>query len=165
VAVGELLQQALETAQAQIDSREHRLQVDIPPELTVLGDSMRLAQALSHLLVNAAKFSPPGGQIDVTAGTDGAWVRVRVKDTGQGIAPDFLPHVFEPFAQENQSKPRTNHGLGVGLTIAKRLAELHGGDITASSAGPGQGAEFVLSLPAISAHAAGAKVDSAISMA
>lgn len=165
LSVDELLQQALETARAQIDSREHRLQVDVPPGLTVLGDSMRLAQALSHLLVNAAKFTPQGGSIEVSARSDGPWVRIRVKDSGQGIAPDFLPHVFEPFVQENQSKPRTNHGLGVGLTIAKRLAELHGGDIAATSAGHGQGAEFVLSLPLISAHAAGATADSATSMA
>jgi PAS domain S-box-containing protein len=165
LAVGELLKQALETAQSQIDSREHRLQVDVAPELLVLGDSMRLAQALSHLLVNAAKFTPPGGHIEVSARSDGPWVRIRVKDSGQGIAPDFLPHVFEPFAQENQTKPRTNHGLGVGLTIAKRLAELHGGDITANSAGHGQGAEFVLSLPALATQPAGAKADSAISIA
>lgn len=156
VGVGDLLQQALETAQPQIDGRGHRLQVDLPSGLTVLGDSMRLAQALSHLLVNAAKFTPDGGVIEVGGESDGGWVRIRVKDSGQGIDPDFLPHVFEPFAQENQSKPRTNHGLGVGLTIAKRLAELHGGDITASSAGHGRGAEFVLSLPLIPARAGAA---------
>ena len=66
---------------------------------------------------------------------------------GQGIAADFLPHVFEPFAQENHSTPRTSHGLGVGLTIAKRLAQLHDGDVTGTSDGPGRGAEFVLALP------------------
>jgi PAS domain S-box-containing protein len=166
LAVDDLLQQALETARPQIDSRGHRLQVDAKPGLTVLGDSMRLAQALSHLLVNAAKFTPESGLIEVSADADGPWARIRVKDPGRGIAPDFLPHVFEPFAQEDHSKPRTNHGLGVGLTIAKRLAELHGGDITASSAGHGQGAEFVLSLPLVGAHAAaGAKADNAASMA
>ena len=74
-------------------------------------------------------------------------MHIHVKDSGQGIAPDFLPNVFEPFAQETHSKPRTNSGLGVGLTIAKRLAELHGGDIRAASDGPGLGAEFVLVLP------------------
>lgn len=166
VAVGDLLQQALETAQPQLDSRGHRLQADVPPGLAVLGDSMRLAQALSHLLVNAAKFTPAAGVIEVTAEADGGWARIRIKDPGQGISPDFLPHVFEPFAQENQSKPRTNHGLGVGLTIAKRLAELHGGDITAASAGHGQGAEFVLSLPLIAAIAgASAKAQGTASMA
>jgi signal transduction histidine kinase len=153
VGVGELVAHALESAQPQIDSRGHRLQLDVPPGLAVLGDSMRLAQALSHLLVNAAKFMPGPGAIELSAEADAGWVRIHVKDAGQGIAPDFLPHVFEPFAQENQSKPRTNHGLGVGLTIAKRLAELHGGDISASSAGRGLGAEFVLSLPTASAPA------------
>lgn len=154
VALGDMVRLALETARPQIDSRGHQFESDVPSHHTVLGDSMRLAQALSHLLVNAAKFTPPNGRIELRAERDGDWLRLRVKDTGQGIHPDFLPHVFEPFAQENQSKPRTNHGLGVGLTIAKRLAELHGGDITVSSDGPGQGAEFVLSLPVISTAAA-----------
>jgi signal transduction histidine kinase len=72
-----------------------------------------------------------------------------VTDHGQGIAPDFVPHMFEPFAQENHTTPRTSHGLGVGLTIAKRLAQLHGGDVTGASDGPGLGATFVLSLPAL----------------
>jgi signal transduction histidine kinase len=117
---------------------------------------MRLAQALSHLLVNAAKFTPMPGAIELSVDADGPLVRFRVKDKGQGISPDFLPHVFEPFAQESHSKPRTNNGLGVGLTIAKRLAELHGGDIEASSAGAGLGAEFVLSLPRWDEHAASA---------
>jgi signal transduction histidine kinase len=74
-------------------------------------------------------------------------VNIHVRDHGQGISPDFLPQVFEPFAQESHSTPRTNSGLGVGLTIARRLAQLHGGDITAFSGGRGEGAEFVLSLP------------------
>ena len=147
-------QQALESTQPHIDRHGHQLQLDVPSGLSVPGDSMRLAQALSHLLANAAKFTPTPGLIEVRAETDGDWLRIHVKDPGQGIAPDFLPHVFEPFAQENQAQPRTNHGLGVGLTIAKRLAELHGGDIAAFSDGHGRGAEFVLSLPLIATHVA-----------
>jgi PAS domain S-box-containing protein len=153
--VADLVRLALETAQPQIDSRGHRLQLQLPPDpLAVAGDGMRLAQALSHLLVNAAKFTPVPGAIELSVDADGPLVRFHVKDKGQGISPDFLPHVFEPFAQESHSKPRTNNGLGVGLTIAKRLAELHGGDIEASSAGVGLGAEFVLSLPRWDEHAA-----------
>ncbi|CAG1012449.1 two-component system, OmpR family, phosphate regulon sensor histidine kinase PhoR [Burkholderiaceae bacterium] len=148
VEVSELVRHALENAQPQIDAREHRVQVEEPEApLAVCGDSMRLAQALSHLLVNAAKFTPTGGEIIIRAHAEGDMAHIHVKDNGQGIAPDFLPNVFEPFAQEAHSKPRTNNGLGVGLTIAKRLAELHGGDIRAASDGPGRGAEFVLVLP------------------
>jgi signal transduction histidine kinase len=146
--VRELVRRAIEVAQAQIDAGGHHVEVTIPDEsMAVLGDSMRLAQALSHLLLNGAKFSTTPGTIDVSARAEDALVHICVKDRGQGIAPEFLPHVFEPFAQENQSKPRTNTGLGVGLTIAQRLVQLHGGDISASSAGHGQGAQFTLTLP------------------
>jgi signal transduction histidine kinase len=148
VGIDELVRRALETAQPEIDARGHRLQLELPCERRmVLGDPMRLGQALSHLLVNAAKFMPVPGAIMLAVRTDGMRLSIHVKDRGQGIRPDFLPHVFEPFAQETQVAPRTNHGLGVGLTIAQRLAQLHGGDIVASSAGPGQGAEFALILP------------------
>ena len=147
LAVADLIRDAIANAQAQIDSRGHRIQVR-PEEtpMAVQGDSMRLAQALSHLIVNAGKFTPMPGQIDIFTSTEGSQVRIHVRDKGQGIDAEFLPHVFEPFAQENQSKPRTNNGLGVGLTIAKRLAELHGGDIVAHSAGRHQGSEFILVL-------------------
>lgn len=154
IDIQSLVHSALEMAQPHIASG-HRLQVDLPSErLTVCGDAMRLSQALSHLVVNAAKFSPTPATIELGAWRDGDRLHIRVKDFGHGIHADFLPHVFEPFAQETHSKPRTNHGLGVGLTIAKRLAELHGGDISAFSAGLGQGAEFVLSLPLLLPDAA-----------
>ncbi len=148
VPVAELVSQALALVQSQIDSRGHRLQLSLPDEpLAVCGDAQRLAQALSHLLGNAAKFSPSPGVIELSVRAEGARVRIAVKDDGQGISSEFLPQVFEPFAQERQSGPRTNSGLGVGLTIAKRLAQLHDGDITANSSGPDQGAEFILWLP------------------
>ncbi len=148
VALADLMNDAVANAQPQLDSRGHRLRVrSIDDTLCVTGDTMRLSQALSHLIVNAAKFTPVPGHIEVSVSTEGPFVRIHVRDHGQGIGIEFLPHVFEPFAQENQTKPRTNGGLGVGLTIAKRLAELHGGDIAAYSAGRNQGAEFILSLP------------------
>jgi signal transduction histidine kinase len=146
--VGDLVRSAVEAAQPLIDSRGHRLHLELPPEaLAVCGDPVRLSQALSHLLQNAAKFSPVADVIELRAVVDDATVHLHVEDHGQGISPDFLPHVFEPFAQANHATPRTHHGLGVGLTIARRLAQLHGGDVTAASAGPGRGAEFVLTLP------------------
>lgn len=146
--VAALIKEAAIHAQPQIDSRGHRLGIrlgDIP--LMVSGDELRLPQALAHLLGNAAKFTAMPGVIEVFTTHDDSRVHIHVRDQGQGISPDFLPQVFEPFAQENQGTPRTNHGLGVGLTIARRLAQLHGGDIAAFSCGRGEGAEFVLSLP------------------
>ncbi|HEX6364117.1 MAG TPA: PAS domain-containing sensor histidine kinase [Albitalea sp.] len=148
LAVDQLVRLAVEAAQPALQERGHELKIDLPAApCAVWGDASRLSQALSHLLGNAAKFSPAPGAIELRATCDGTTVRVHVRDHGQGISPDFMPQMFEPFAQESHSTPRTNHGLGVGLTIAKRLAELHGGDVTGTSEGPGRGAEFVLSLP------------------
>jgi len=148
LGVDELVRLAVESADPTIRARGHRLRIDLPPApCFVWGDAARLSQALAHLLGNAAKFTPGPDIIELRVETDGTTVRLLVKDRGQGIAPDFLPHVFEPFAQENHSTPRTSHGLGVGLTIARRLAQLHDGDVTGTSEGPGRGAEFVMSLP------------------
>ncbi|RQP22836.1 PAS domain-containing sensor histidine kinase [Piscinibacter terrae] len=152
--VARLVKEAAGHAQPQIDSRGHRLSIrlgDTP--LAVSGDEQRLSQALAHLLCNAAKFTAMPGVIEVFTTLEGGRVNIHVRDHGHGIAPDFLPQVFEPFAQESHSTPRTNNGLGVGLTIARRLAQLHGGDITAFSGGRGEGAEFVLSLPLCDAGA------------
>lgn len=146
--VSRLVHDAVTLAQAQIDSRGHRLDLRLDPTPhAVSGDAMRLSQALSNLLCNAAKFTPTPGLIEVFTSVQGDRIGIHVRDRGVGVSPDFLPHVFEPFAQETPSTPRTNNGLGVGLTIARRLAQLHGGDITAFSAGRNEGAEFVLSLP------------------
>jgi signal transduction histidine kinase len=115
----------------------------------VNGDGRRLQQVLWNLVHNALKFTPRGGQVNVavrTSEAEGA-VRLVVADTGCGISPAFLPHVFERFRQEDPSSTRQSPGLGLGLSIARHLAELHGGTIRASSAGPGHGATFVLELP------------------
>jgi signal transduction histidine kinase len=146
--VDQLVSHAVDASQGLLEGRGHRLHLDLPEApLAVWGDAARLTQALSNLLCNAGKFTPIPGVVQVRAKAHGPMLHIEVQDNGQDIAPDFLPHVFEPFAQQNQSTPRTNNGLGVGLTIARRLAQLHGGDITAHSDGPGQGATFVLSLP------------------
>jgi CheY-like chemotaxis protein len=118
---------------------------DTPP---VRGDSERLRQTVSNLLSNAIKFTPQGGRIEVRLeGTD-SQVRFTVHDTGIGIEPDFLPRVFDRFRQANTTSTDSRHGLGLGLAIAHRLVELHGGTIQAESPGPGQGATFVVTLPA-----------------
>jgi signal transduction histidine kinase/CheY-like chemotaxis protein len=114
----------------------------------VWADHDRLQQIFWNLLSNAVKFTPSGGRVDVRMQTDGADVRVDVSDTGNGIAAAFLPHVFERFRQADGSSTRTHGGLGLGLSIGRDLVELHGGRMTASSAGEGQGSTFSVYLPA-----------------
>jgi CheY-like chemotaxis protein len=115
----------------------------------VSGDTDRLQQIISNLLSNAVKFSSPGGAIVATLEHIGGAYEVRVTDNGVGIAPDFLPQVFERFSQSDGSMTREHGGLGLGLAIVKELTELHGGAVTAESPGPGQGATFTIRLPAL----------------
>jgi signal transduction histidine kinase/ActR/RegA family two-component response regulator len=126
--------------------------------LPVIGDGHRLQQVVWNLLANAIKYTARGGQVTVVAGAEGRQAIVRVNDNGEGIDPDFLPHLFEPFNQGASSKMRT--GLGLGLAIAKRLVDLHGGRITAESDGVGKGAAFTLSFPPADAASAAATLSS-----
>ncbi len=114
----------------------------------VEADPARLDQVISNLLDNAAKYTDPGGRVELSAARDGNWAVLRVCDTGMGIAPEVLPRVFDLFAQADKSLDRERGGLGVGLTLVKGLVALHGGTIEVHSAGPGRGAEFVIRLPA-----------------
>jgi len=140
---------AVETARPLIDARRHTLTVDLPDEpLALDGDAVRLAQVLGNLLNNAAKYTEPGGKIWLTARREGGEIVVRVRDTGVGLAPDMAPRIFEPFTQADHPPALSQGGLGIGLTLAKRLVELHGGRIEVHSDGPGQGSEFVVRLPA-----------------
>jgi PAS domain S-box-containing protein len=116
---------------------------------TVEGDPERLQQVLGNLLANAAKFTPSGGSVEVSARAAPAWVEIRVRDTGEGIAPGFLPHVFERFRQADGSTTRRHGGLGLGLAIVRHLVELHGGTVRAESPGLGKGATFIVALPAL----------------
>jgi two-component system CheB/CheR fusion protein len=132
------------------------LSVELPAEpIPLRADRARLVQTLQNLLDNAAKFTPADGRIGVTAQRDGSEAVLRVSDSGSGIAREALPQVFEMFYQADQSLERAQGGLGLGLTLARRLVELHGGTIEASSAGPGQGSEFVLRLPIADERAEG----------
>ena len=108
---------------------------------------MRLAQVFSNLLNNACKFTEPGGKVNITAERKENQVAVTVTDTGIGIAPEQLDRIFEMFSQVDQTLERTRSGLGIGLTLVKRLVELHGGAIAARSTGLGQGSEFVVFFP------------------
>jgi CheY-like chemotaxis protein len=144
------MRSAVDTVMPYIEARRHALRIALPREpVALMADPTRLAQVFSNLLHNAAKFTPPGGRIDVTGEVDGGEVVVRVSDNGIGIAPELLPRVFDLFVQGPQALDRSRGGLGLGLTLVKRLAELHGGSVSASSAGEGQGSEFVVRLPAL----------------
>jgi signal transduction histidine kinase len=115
--------------------------------VTVLGDAARLRQIVWHLLANAIKFTPPGGVVNLDAKTKGDEIVITVSDSGPGIAPQFLPRIFDRFSQEDQSPTRTAGGLGVGLALVRELVEMHGGNITARNREDGTGAIFTVKLP------------------
>ena len=146
VAVNSIVERALETARPLIDQRKHELTVSLPPDpIWLYADASRLEQVVTNLLTNAAKYTKEGGHIWLSAQQEGDKAVLRVRDTGLGIAPAFLPHVFDLFTQAERSSDRSQGGLGIGLTLAKRLVEMHGGTIGVSST-LGQGSEFVVSL-------------------
>jgi signal transduction histidine kinase len=148
VELSTVVRTAVETSQPLIEAAEQKLTVELPPTPLVLhADPVRLAQALSNLLNNASKFTPPHGAVALRAGLEGNWVAIRVSDTGIGIAPETLPRIFEMFMQADRSLERHRGGLGIGLTLVKWFIELHGGTVEAHSAGLGRGAEFVVRLP------------------
>ena len=149
VNVGELLARVAESNGPLFTSRGHTLQLTVPKsDVFVAADPFRLEQILSNLLVNAAKYTDPGGEIWFCAAREQGDVVFRIRDTGIGIGPDLLPNVFDLFAQAHRSLHRAEGGLGIGLTIVRGLAELHGGRVWAASDGYGRGAEFCVSLPA-----------------
>jgi PAS domain S-box-containing protein len=148
LAVASLVASAVQTITPTAQAKGIRLNVHIESNVgTVTGDSMRLQQVLWNLLSNAVRFSRADSTIDVNALNEGDNVVVVVRDYGEGIRPDFLPHVFDRFRQADASTTRRHGGLGLGLSIVKQLVELHGGTIAASSAGSGSGATFTVRLP------------------
>ncbi|MBD2314340.1 PAS domain S-box protein [Desertifilum sp. FACHB-1129] len=140
------LEGALETVRLAAEAKAIALETHLEAG-EVLGDPMRLQQAMWNLLSNAIKFTPPGGRIEVRLQTIGDELQIQIKDSGKGIAPAFVPHVFEYFRQEDGSTTRQFGGLGLGLAIVRHLVELHGGRIYAESAGEGLGATFTVRLP------------------
>jgi signal transduction histidine kinase/CheY-like chemotaxis protein len=149
-----VVQDALATIAPAADAKGVRIETAIDPNAgPVSGDPDRLHQVMWNLLSNAVKFTPLGGRVHVAVARVGAHVEIVVRDSGIGIAPEFLPHVFERFRQADSRFTRTHNGLGLGLAITRHLVELHGGTIGASSDGPGTGAVFHVRLPAGAAQA------------
>ncbi len=143
-----ILDSAVETVRPLADERKHQLSVSIDRgNLWVNVDPTRLEQVVTNLLTNAAKYTENGGRIWLTARPEGEDIVIRVKDTGVGIAPEELPGMFELFAQGGRTLARSEGGLGIGLTVVKKLVQLHGGSIIARSDGPDRGSEFLIRLP------------------
>ncbi len=148
VLVGAVVARAVETTRPANDNRRHELTIELPDELlTVDGDKTRLVQVVSNILHNAAKFTEPGGRIRLRVSRDNGHAVVSVADTGCGVAAEFLPTMFDLFTQAQGKLSREQGGLGIGLALARRLTEMHGGTITARSDGPGRGTEIVVRLP------------------
>jgi signal transduction histidine kinase len=155
VPLAGVLQTAIDTARPNIDAKNHMLRLRLPGEsLFVMGDPVRLAQVVSNLLNNAAKFTPPGGRIELRARAEEGQAVVSVADNGIGIEPKRMPEVFDMFVQLDASHASSAGGLGLGLTLARSIVERHGGRIEARSAGPDKGAEFIVRVPLTSAQAA-----------
>jgi PAS domain S-box-containing protein len=143
-----IVERAVETVRPAIDRRRHELSLCLPPEPVWLHvDPNRLEQVVVNLLNNACKYTDEGGRLGLTVGQEEDQVVLRLRDTGIGIAPDLLPHIFDLFTQADRSLDRSQGGLGIGLSLVQRLVELHGGTVQAFSAGLGQGSEFVVRLP------------------
>jgi signal transduction histidine kinase len=146
--IGTVISQAVEGTLPFLESRQQKVSVHIPEEpIWVTGDLVRLEQVISNLLNNAAKYSDAGQQIRVGVEASANWITVRIQDNGIGISEDTMPHIFELFTQADQTLTRTQGGLGIGLTVVKRLVEMHGGRVEAHSKGVGHGSEFIVHLP------------------
>jgi signal transduction histidine kinase len=150
VEVAEVVRRAVETSRPLVEARHHHLDVKLPATpVYVLGDLTRLSQVLLNLLNNAAKYTDEGGELtlSVEVETASADVVLRVRDTGMGIPPEMLPRIFDLFTQADRTLDRAQGGLGIGLTLVRRLVMMHGGSVAAFSQGPGKGSEFVVRLP------------------
>lgn len=148
LSVQRIVQDAIESAQPLIDKHGHRLTFNgTSPEVVVEADAVRMAQVIGNLLNNAAKYTPDGGEIEVTVTRNDSHAIIFVRDNGIGITPELLPHIFEMFSQANSSLHRSQGGLGIGLALAKTLVELHNGELVAQSEGPNRGSVFTCRLP------------------
>ncbi|HZT02679.1 MAG TPA: response regulator [Steroidobacteraceae bacterium] len=148
VELESLISRAVETVHPLFDEHRHQLTLELPePGVHVFGDPTRLTQAIANVLGNAAKYTDAGGQISLTTVVREGDVEIRIRDNGIGIRPELLPHVFELFTQIDRQDGRAQGGLGIGLALVQRLVQMHQGEVTAVSEGPGKGSEFVIRLP------------------
>jgi signal transduction histidine kinase len=148
ISLAQVIEAAVETSQPLITQGAHRLSIRLPAKPVQLdADLTRLAQALANILNNAAKYTDPGGQIAIHAVQENGQVVVSIKDSGIGIPSEVLPQVFDMFTQVDRTLARSQAGLGVGLSLVRRLIEMHGGEVDARSEGAGRGSEFIVRLP------------------
>ncbi len=151
VSLADVIESAVETSRPALDKAEQTLEIELPAEPIPLdADPTRLAQVFSNLLNNAARYSSPGGRVRVSAERRGDEVEVTVADTGAGLEPEMVERIFDVFVQGEEERRRPRSGLGIGLTLVRSLAELHGGRVEAKSDGLGRGSEFTVRLPAAS---------------
>jgi PAS domain S-box-containing protein len=166
VEINAAVQRAVEAGRPLADASRHVLDVHLSPEpLAVEGDLTRLSQVVLNLLTNAIKYTPPGGTVELTVERVDECAIVRVKDSGIGMTPELIPTVFDLFVQGERSLDRSEGGLGIGLTLVKRLVALHGGTVSAQSNGPGRGSEFAIYLPALARSASSSEPEPAASVA
>jgi PAS domain S-box-containing protein len=157
---------AVETSRPLIDAAGHELTITLPPHSVLLeADPTRMAQVFGNLLNNSAKYTEPGGRIEIEAGQRGGEVFITVRDNGVGIACDALAYVFDMFRQVDRSLERSQGGLGIGLTLVRRLVELHGGSISAQSEGTGKGSQFIVRLPVAAPDVGSATISQSASSA
>jgi signal transduction histidine kinase len=148
LVLADVVSQAIQSVRPSAEVKGVRLITVIDPNAgPVAGDAGRLQQVVWNLLTNAIKFTPRGGSVQVVLERVNSHLELNVTDTGEGIEPDFLPHVFERFRQADASTTRHYRGLGLGLSIVKQLVELHGGSVRVKSPGHGKGSTFILTLP------------------
>ena len=153
LSVSDVVAKALEATGPLVEKRKHTLDVEVERGLVIDGDEARMAQVVSNLLTNAAKYTPEGGRISVVGKRVGGELLLSVKDNGQGIPNELFPRIFEPFVQGPRLPDRAQEGLGLGLTLVRTLVGLHGGTVSVASAGQGQGSEFTVRLPLVSVDA------------
>ncbi|WP_049871286.1 hybrid sensor histidine kinase/response regulator [Ramlibacter tataouinensis] len=148
VALAAIVDSAVEAVRPLIERKQHRLRIELPARaLELEADPLRLSQVLANLLTNAAKYTDAGGCITLAAAAEGGLLRLEVRDTGIGLAPEALPGLFRMFSQVREASDRSEGGLGLGLALVRALVELHGGSVAAGSAGPGQGSTFTVRVP------------------
>jgi PAS domain S-box-containing protein len=148
VELATVVARAVETAKPLIEAHRHHLDIAVSSESLMLqGDPVRLTQVIGNLLTNSAKYTDPNGHIWLTARREGQHAVLRIRDNGIGIAPDILPHVFDLFVQADHASTKAHGGLGIGLTLVKKLVEMHDGQVEGRSAGMGKGSEFIVRLP------------------